>query len=303
VPAGVPGRLTGGLTEGLLESQPACSAPRISSSPAQKQPILRFLDFLSLIPTATRAIPSNDSQNAYKGLMRSRPNEGARRAETAVVEILNVEVAGLAPTVTEENEQFANAGNPLQVSDTDPVKLLVELIVMVDVAAPPAETVAAPGEAEIVKSGDPKFPSRGTVCGLPAALSLIVSVPLRVPATVGVKVTLKAQLAPGASAAGSVPQVFVWAKSPPFVPAIVIPVMVKAPSPLFVSVTCWGGLVVLIGWGDAGVGVKDRLAGDVATAGPGMGAIFDTKASAKPRKDVCSGFTVGKSVEEVFPVP
>ena len=232
-----------------MEPQPACSAPRISSSPTQKQPILSFLAFLSLIPTATRAIPSNASQNANKGLMRSRPNGGARRAEPAVVEIVNVEVAGLAPTVTGlgENKQPANAGNPLQVSDTEPVKPLRELIVRVDVADPPAETVAVLGEAEIVKSGGAKFPSRGTVCGLPAALLLIITVPLRVPVAVGVKVTLKAQLAPGASVAGSVPQVFVWAKSPLLVPTIVIPVMVKVPSPLFVSVTVCGGLVVLMG--------------------------------------------------------
>jgi hypothetical protein len=237
--------------------------------------------------------------------MRSGPDGGAKAAEFAVVKIVSVDVAGLAPGVTGlgENEQRDCAGNPpLQLKNTDPVKLLRALIVSVDVADPPAETVAVLGETEIEKSGGTKFPSTDTVCGLPTALSLIVTIPLRVPVAVGVKVTLKAQLTPGASAAGSVPQVFVWAKSAPFVPATAIAVIVKGPSPLFVSVTCCGGLVVLMGWGDAGVGVKDRLAGDVARAGPGMGAIFDTNASKKPRKDVCSGLTVGKLLELVLPV-
>jgi len=220
-------------------------------------------------------------------------------AEPAAVEIVNVEVAGLAPTVTGlgENKQFEYVGNPLQVRDTDPVKSLTGLIVSVDVADPPAETVAVLGEAEIVKSGGTKFPNKDTVRGLPAALSLIATIPLRVPVAVGVKVTLKAQLAPGANFAGGVPQVFVWVKSPLFVPASAIPVMAKVPSPLFVSITVCGGLLVLMG-----CIVKDRLAGDIATAGPGMGAIFDTKASEKPRKDVCSGFIEGKLLEVVFPV-
>src|SRR6266568_6593263 len=46
---------------------------------------------------------------------------------------------------------------------------------------------------------EPPVPDRLTNCGLPAALSATESVPLRVPAVVGVKVTLMAQLAPGAS--------------------------------------------------------------------------------------------------------
>ena len=53
-------------------------------------------------------------------------------------------------------------------------------------------------------------PVRLTVCGLPAALSVIDSVPVRVPLCVGLKVTLMVQLA---SAARLEPQVFVWLKS------------------------------------------------------------------------------------------
>jgi hypothetical protein len=52
-------------------------------------------------------------------------------------------------------------------------------------------------------------PLNETLCGLPAALSEIESVPTRVPAAVGVNVTAIVQFAPGARTA---PQVFVWAK-------------------------------------------------------------------------------------------
>jgi hypothetical protein len=143
---------------------------------------------------------------------------------------------------------------------------------MLNVAVPPAETVAVVGDAEMEKSGGAKFPTRGNVRGLPGALSLIVTVPLLVPEAVGLKVTLMAQLPPAAITPP--PQVLVRAKSP-FAAMLV---MVKLPSPLFVSVTVCGGLVVLMGcWS------KDKLAGDVITAGPGIvTSIFDTKALLKP---------------------
>jgi hypothetical protein len=221
----------------------------------------------------------------------------------AVVRMVNAVVAGLPPAVVRkeagENEAFDNGGTPPKLRPTPPVKSLRGVIVTVNVAAPPAEMVAVLGKTEMVKSGGTKFPNRDTVWGFPRALSLIVTVPLRVPVSVGVKVTLKAQLAPGASAAGSIPHVFVWAKSPPFLPAIIIPLTVKAPSPLFVKVTVCGGLAVLRGWFEG----KVRLLGEMAMAGPGMGAIFATKASVKPLpKDAFSGFTVGKSAELVCPV-
>jgi hypothetical protein len=49
-------------------------------------------------------------------------------------------------------------------------------------------------------------PLKATVCGEPLALSVIVSVPVRLPAAVGVKVTEIAQFAPAATLA---PQVLV----------------------------------------------------------------------------------------------
>jgi hypothetical protein len=49
-------------------------------------------------------------------------------------------------------------------------------------------------------------PERATVCGLPAALSVIVTIADRAPVAVGVKVTAIVQVAPAATL---VPQAFV----------------------------------------------------------------------------------------------
>ena len=54
--------------------------------------------------------------------------------------------------------------------------------------------------------GPSPVPERLTVCGLPLALSVTISVPVREPTAVGVKVTLMAQLE---FAASELPQLFV----------------------------------------------------------------------------------------------
>jgi hypothetical protein len=100
-------------------------------------------------------------------------------------------------------------------------------------------------------------PLRATVCGDPPALSVTVSVPVREPATVGVKVTAMVQLAPGATL---VPQLLVWAKSP----EAAIEVSVRATCPEFVRVTTWAAVVVpTVCWANV------RLVGESVTAGPG----------------------------------
>jgi hypothetical protein len=81
-------------------------------------------------------------------------------------------------------------------------------------------------------------PPSGTVCGLVAALSVKVNVPVRVPGTVGAKLTLIVQFAVGASDAG---HVFVCAKSP--VTAIFD--MTREVVLLLVSVTTCVALVLL----------------------------------------------------------
>jgi len=84
-------------------------------------------------------------------------------------------------------------------------------------------------------------PVRPMVCGLPAALSVIVTLAVRLPFAVGVKVTLMVQLAP---AARELPHVFVWTKSPLLVPVIAILVMLTAVLPVLAIVTAWAVVVV-----------------------------------------------------------
>src|SRR5579864_199650 len=79
-------------------------------------------------------------------------------------------------------------------------------------------------------------PVRLTVCGLFAALSVKVIVPVRVPVAVGVNVTLIVQLPPMAT---RLPQVFVCPKSP----LGTILEMLSAAVPVFVSVSVCAALV------------------------------------------------------------
>ena len=111
------------------------------------------------------------------------------------------------------------------------------------------------------------LPLRATVCGLPLALSVMLTLALRVPVAVGVKVTLMVQEAPAANVLELLGQVLVWAKSPLLVPLRPILLMVRAALPLLVSVTAWAALVVLTCWL-----LKLRLLGLRLTAGDGAGA-------------------------------
>ena len=111
---------------------------------------------------------------------------------------------------------------------------------MVNVAVSPALTVLEDGEAATEKSM--LIPDSPAVCGLPAALSVIVSVALRVPEAVGAKLTGMVQLAPALTLA---PQLSApLTKSPAFAPPMVMLLMVSVPVPGFVSVTFCAALVV-----------------------------------------------------------
>jgi hypothetical protein len=79
-------------------------------------------------------------------------------------------------------------------------------------------------------AGAMPVPLRLAVCGLPAALSVTLNVPLRVPVAVGVKVTLIVHVPFTASV---LPQLLVCAKSP--LAAMLL--MFSAAVPLFVNVT------------------------------------------------------------------
>ena len=81
-------------------------------------------------------------------------------------------------------------------------------------------------------------PDNAILCGLPAALSEIVTAPVLVPVTAGLNVTLMTQLTPAAT---GLAQLLVWAKSP----LAAMFEMVNPMSPELVSVTVWAALVVL----------------------------------------------------------
>lgn len=89
-------------------------------------------------------------------------------------------------------------------------------------------TVALIGE-DVIEKSVPE-PVRGTKCGLPAALVMMVRVPARLPTAVGRKPTLIVQLLPPAMLP---PQVFVCAKSP----LVPIPLMANVPLPVAERVT------------------------------------------------------------------
>ena len=74
------------------------------------------------------------------------------------------------------------------------------------------------------------LPDKETVCGLLDASSVTVILAVRLPAAVGLKVTLTVQFA---LAATLVPQVFVSEKSPPFAPVTAKPEIVSFTLPVF----------------------------------------------------------------------
>src|SRR5438874_2124413 len=111
-------------------------------------------------------------------------------------------------------------------------------------------------------------PLKGTLCGLPDALSLMDKLAVRVPVAVGVKVTLTVHEAPAASVLGLIGQLLVWAKSLALVPVSPMLVMVRAPVPLLVSVTVWAALLVPTAWFAKLTLVGLRLTAGVGLTGP-----------------------------------
>src|SRR6266571_268662 len=87
----------------------------------------------------------------------------------------------------------------------DSVTALVEVVL----------TCWSPNDSEVgerLTPGAVPVPLKLAVCGLPAALSATLRVPLRAPVAVGVNVTLMAQLALAARVEGLKGQLLVWAK-------------------------------------------------------------------------------------------
>src|SRR5438094_9449312 len=96
-----------------------------------------------------------------------------------------------------------------------------------------------PNETEVgerLTPGVVPAPLKLAVCGLPAALSATLRVPLRAPAAVGVNVTLMVQLVLAARVEGLKGQVLVWPKSPLLVPASALRLIGRSVLPDFVRV-------------------------------------------------------------------
>jgi hypothetical protein len=114
------------------------------------------------------------------------------------------------------------------------------------------------------------LPASWSVCGLPAALSVTVSVPVRAPDAVGVKVTEMVHVPPAGKLFAVVVHVSVSLKSP--VAAIELIASVEVPR--FVTVTVWGELVFpcRVLW-------KLTAAGVNPAAAPAVEEIFVTNAA------------------------
>ena len=134
-------------------------------------------------------------------------------------------------------------------------------------------------------------PVRFTVCGLPAALSKMLTVAVRVPAAVGVNVMLIVQLPPAAT---ELPQVVVSGKSPGSSPVTTKLVMPKMVLPLFVKLTVCAGLLVPTSWL-----LNVRFEGETPTPGAvpvpvrlsvwGLLAALSVNATEAPRVPVAVG--------------
>jgi len=153
----------------------------------------------------------------------------AARVVGAVVETCTVTDTAFEPGVTDAEDKLQEVvcGAPAQLNATglENVPAAGE-ICSVYVAVAPALIVSLEPVLESVKS--PPTPLKPDTWGLPAALSLTVTDPVRAPVTEGVNVTLIAQLLDGERLAG---QLFVCEKSPeictPAIERSVFPLLVR----------------------------------------------------------------------------
>src|SRR6185312_12106751 len=150
-------------------------------------------------------------------------------AATCVPHVLPLSVAYPGETATE-----------VICSITPPLLLTVTLCVPV-VPTIWVPNVSVFADSVAVGVDESPVPDSATVCGLVVALSVSVSAPERMPVTVGVNVTVIAQLAWAASDA---PQVLVAAKSP----VAAMPVNESAAVVLLVTVTVCVALAVFTTW-------------------------------------------------------
>src|SRR5208282_2838982 len=191
----------------------------------------------STISPASPANPASPTNPAVR-FPSERPKGNCKKPVAFVVVAVT-----LASTVVDpfsaiefgDTAQVAKAGAPVQLSDTDCANPLTGARSTVKIAVCPGTTLRL---SQVVVSE--KFCTvavMGTACGVPAALSAMLSdavaLPLP-PLAVGVNVTLMVQLE---SASSEAPQLLVWLNSVALVPMILIELMVRRAFPVLLSVT------------------------------------------------------------------
>lgn len=119
--------------------------------------------------------------------------------------------------------------------------VLFKVIVWPALVVPTFWLTKVRAEAVSAATGALPVPVRVMACGLPEALSVMLTDAERLPEAVGVKVTLIEQLPPAAT---GLPQVLLSAKSPEFAPVTPTVLMFSVVLPLLLTVTIWAALVV-----------------------------------------------------------
>src|SRR5207302_662249 len=214
------------------------------------------------IPSRTRngrifGTSANSSSARNSGIHRQAGGAGTGKRVGGITNALVVMDTcacwGVAPSVaaTEAGDtvQVEPMSAPAHARPTGDLNPPIGVMVTVNVRVFPAFTFSVAAGPVNPKSGAAvPFPLSVMICGLPPALSVSDSVPVRAPEAVGVKVTLMVQVAPAAKVAGLVGQalapVLVAAKSPEGANELIV----KAAAPVFVSVTVIGALVVASSW-------------------------------------------------------
>src|SRR2546429_38659 len=214
------------------------------------------------IPSRTRngrifGTSANSSSARNSGIHRQAGGAGTGKRVGGITNALVVMDTcacwGVAPSVaaTEAGDtvQVEPMSAPAHARPTGDLNPPIGVMVTVNVRVFPAFTFSVAAGPVNPKSGAAvPFPLSVMICGLPPALSVTDSVPVRAPEAVGVKVTLMVQFAPAATAAGLVGQalapVLVAANSLKAAEASII----NAVAPLFVRVTAIGVLVFAGGW-------------------------------------------------------
>lgn len=207
------------------------------------------------ISPASASVPNANGDRCIPG---TSPNGMTMTLE--VFDTLTTNAAPLAPlTPTEEGdtEQVDDIGCPVQLRATVPVNPLFGVICRLYVAVCPALMVAAVEQllpleqlAPVAAASEKSVPvpTNPKLCGLAGASSVTVTEAILLPAAAGVKIRLMVQLALAASVTLLAGQLFVCAKSALFVPMIPMLEMASGALPMFVSVTAFAELLVVISW-------------------------------------------------------